>query len=283
MESQESVAVVGMGTMGRGIVEALLVSGFRVSCVDIDQAVVNSSVHKLKENLRKAFEKKRISENTEAMLERLKTGTSYDVVGSSSFVIEAVFENHRVKENVLKSVEPLLDRHAIMASNTSSLSVTALSSALGDPSRFVGLHFFNPAQKMPLVEIVRGARTSEDTLKRSIGLATALGKTPIIVKDSPGFVVNRLLIPYLLSAGKLLDEGVATAKDIDTCMKLGAGHPMGPFELSDLIGIDVIVDIAEELESSLPLPTRQALPISFRDLMEKKRFGRKTKGGFFDY
>lgn len=277
------MAVLGMGTMGRGIAEVFLTAGYEVACVEVSQEVMDSSTRTLRESLQRSFEKGRAKEGPEELLSRLSTSLGFDGLRGLSFAVEAVFEDLEEKRRALRTLEQVLDPDAVIATNTSSLSITKLSLALEDPSRLVGMHFFNPAPRMPLVEVVRGEKTSERALSHCVDLARQVGKTPVVVKDSPGFVVNRLLIPYLVSAGRLLDQGVASAKDIDTCMRLGAGHPMGPFELSDLIGIDVVIEIAEELAAEGVEEERAELPAAFTDLLGRGRLGRKTKGGFFDY
>ena len=283
MTADKRVGVLGMGTMGRGIVEVFLTTGYDVRCVEIDQRVITSSTDRLLKSLQNSFEKGRIKESPEGLLQRLTTSRDFDVLKGLPFAVEAIIEDLGEKQKTLATVEGILDPAAVIATNTSSLSITKLSRALKDPSRLVGMHFFNPAPRMQLVEVVRGDMTSEQALRQCVDLAKELGKVPIIVKDSPGFVVNRLLIPYLTEAGKLLDQQVASAKDIDTCMKLGAGHPMGPFELSDLIGIDVVIEIAKELHAEGVGGTDAKIPEAFKKLVEQGKLGRKTKGGFFDY
>ena len=283
MTSQQRAAVVGMGTMGSGIAEVLLVSGYSVDCVDSEREVIRISTRRLRENLEISKEKGRLKENPEDLLSRLRTGTNLQMVRGHSFAIEAIVEDYNQKCRVLRHVEALLGSDAILSTNTSSLSVTRLSEGLQRPGQFVGMHFFNPAPRMPLIEVVKGSKTSEDTLRFATETANGIGKTPIVVNDSPGFVVNRLLIPYILEAGRLLEEGVASTEKIDTCMKLGAGLPMGPFELADLIGIDVVVQIGNQFieEGIGELPVM--VPHVFRELLDKNRKGRKTRGGFYDY
>jgi 3-hydroxybutyryl-CoA dehydrogenase len=283
LTAQQRAAVVGMGTMGSGIVEVLLVSGYFVDCVDSEREVIQSSKSRLRENLEKSKEKGRLNENPEDLLSRLRTGTDIQMLRGHSFAVEAIVEDYEEKCKVLRQVEALFGSDAILSTNTSSLSITRLSDGLQRPAQFVGMHFFNPAPRMPLIEVIRGTKTSEDTLRFVTEMANGIGKTPIVVKDSPGFVVNRLLIPYILEAGRLLEEGVASAGDIDTCMKLGAGLPMGPLELADLIGIDVVVQIGNQfIEDGIgELPVR--VPNVFRELLDKNRTGRKTRGGFYDY
>lgn len=277
------IGVLGMGTMGRGIIEVFLTAGYEVACVEVSQEVVQSSTRTLKNNLRKSREKGRISEDPEELLARLSVSQDHETFMDLSFAVEAVFEDLEEKKKALSKLEEALDPGAVIATNTSSLSITKLSWALNNPSRLVGMHFFNPAPRMPLVEVVRGENTAEKALSHCVDLVRRIGKTPVVVNDSPGFVVNRLLIPYLMAAGKLLDQGVASAEDIDTCMKLGAGHPMGPFELSDLIGIDIVVDIAKELGADCLDEERYEIPAAFTGLLSQGRLGRKTKRGFFEY
>ena len=283
MTTDSRMAVLGMGTMGRGIIEVFLAAGYEITCIEVSHEVIRSSTDNLKDSLQKSFEKGKIKENPEALLKGLKTSIDYDILKGLLFAVEAVVEDFGEKEKVLRTVEQVLDPAAVIATNTSSLSITKLSRVLKDPSKLVGMHFFNPAPKMPLVEIVRSDKTSDKALMHCVDLAKEVGKIPVIIKDSPGFVVNRLLIPYLIEAGKLLDQGVASAKDIDSCMKLGAGHPMGPFELSDLVGIDVVIEIAKELRAEGVDGEQTEIPEAFTRLLNQGRLGRKTKGGFFDY
>lgn len=283
METYNRIGVLGMGTMGRGIVEVFLAAGYEVTCVEINQKVIRSSTDNLKDSLQKSLEKGKIKENPEALLKRLKTSVDYDILKGLPFAVEAVVEDFGEKEKVLRTVERVLDPAAVIATNTSSLSIAKLSRTLKDPSKLVGMHFFNPAPRMPLVEIVRSDKTSDKALKYCVDLAKEVGKTPVVIKDSPGFVVNRLLIPYLIEAGKLLDQGVASARDIDSCMRLGAGHPMGPFELSDLVGIDVVIEIVKGLRAEGVDRGQTEIPEAFTRLLNQGRLGRKTKGGFFDY
>lgn len=283
LTSPRRAAVVGMGTMGSGIAEVLLISGYSVDCVESEKEVIQISTRRLRDNLEKSKEKGSLKEDSEELLSRLRTGTDLDMVRGHSFAIEAIVEDFQDKCRVLRQVESLLEPDAILATNTSSLSVTRLSEGLQRPGQFIGMHFFNPAPRMPLMEVVKGPKTSEDTLRFVIETARGIGKTPIVVKDSPGFVVNRLLIPYILEAGRLLEDGVASARDIDTCMKLGAGLPMGPLELADLIGIDVVAQIGNQLIEEGIGKQPMMVPHVFRELLDKNRKGRKTRGGFFDY
>lgn len=216
------------------------------------------------------------------MLSRLRSGADYSLLKSAAVVIEAVYESMEVKRAVFSAVSKAVAPEALIGSNTSSLSITRMSEAVFRPERFAGIHFFNPVPVMKLVEIVPGDNTSSETVKRAEDFARELGKTPIQVKESPGFVVNRLLCPLMNEAAYLLMEGVASAEDIDTAMKLGANHPIGPLALADLVGIDVLLAIMEVLYKGLGDPKYKPCPL-LRVMTEKGHLGRKSGQGFFSY
>lgn len=282
MEMAPYIGVIGAGTMGRGIAETALVSGFSVILLDTSEELALRGVSAIKKSLERGVEKGRITaESMEEMMGRLTSGEDYSLLKDCGMVIEAVYEDLEVKSSVLSAVSRVVSPDALIGTNTSSLSVSKMAGAVITPERFVGIHFFNPVPVMKLVEIVPGEGTSETTLERA-RLARSMGKTPVMVKESPGFVVNRLLCPLMNEAAYLLMEGVATAEDIDTAMKLGANHPIGPLALADLVGIDVLLAIMEVLHSEMGDDKYKPCPL-LREMVEKGHLGRKSGQGFFSY
>jgi|LSQX01.1.fsa_nt_gb 3-hydroxybutyryl-CoA dehydrogenase len=283
MEMAPYIGVIGAGTMGRGIAETALVSGFSVILLDTSEELALRGVSAIKKSLERGVEKGRITaESMEEMMGRLTSGEDYSLLKDCGMVIEAVYEDLEVKSSVLSAVSRVVSPDALIGTNTSSLSVSKMAGAVVTPERFVGIHFFNPVPVMKLVEIVPGEGTSETTLERARELARSMGKTPVMVKESPGFVVNRLLCPLMNEAAYLLMEGVATAEDIDTAMKLGANHPIGPLALADLVGIDVLLAIMEVLHSEMGDDKYKPCPL-LREMVEKGHLGRKSGQGFFSY
>ena len=282
--------VIGVGTMGRGIAESLLVAGFDVVLVDQSSAQVEKGVDSIRKSFRRGVDKGRLTlAQMEEMLARLQTGSDYSAVKDVSLVLEAVYENMEVKRDVLTAVSAVVAADVLIGSNTSSLSVTGMAEAVQNPGRFLGVHFFNPVPVMKLVEIVPGAETLTEYVAKAMDLAKDMGKTPVAVKESPGFIVNRLLCPLMNEAAYLVQEEVASAEDIDTAMKLGANHPIGPLALADLVGIDVLYAIMETLQNDLGGPERPELSAKYRpcpllrEMMDEGRLGRKTGRGFFSY
>jgi len=232
-----SVGVLGAGTMGQGIAQAFAMGGYDVLVTDVDSSVAERGVQRIIERLEKDRQKGRITDEERArMISAIRV--SEDLSGCD-LIIEAVWEDLETKRKVLKGIKS----DGIIATNTSSISITSLSQSVERPERFIGIHFFNPVPVMKLVELVVGELTSDETLEKARRIVESIGKTPVVVKDSPGFVVNRILIPEINEACFLLMEGVATKEDIDSAMKLGANHPMGPLALADLIGLDVCLNI----------------------------------------
>jgi 3-hydroxybutyryl-CoA dehydrogenase len=281
------VAVVGFGTMGTGIAQVFAQSGFEVVAVDVSEEILRRGVETIVSGpfgLRRLVERGRITEEQmREVLSRIRTTTNLaEAVSSADFVIEAVFEDLEVKRRVFRDVDTHAPKHAILASNTSTLSITALAAATSRPDRVVGMHFFNPPQVMKLVEIVRGLQTSDETVEVVKGLAERLGKTPVVCRDVPGFIANRVGIIAILEAIRLYDQGVASAKDIDTAMKLGYNWPMGPLELADFIGLDVLLSIAEVLYRETGNPAYHP-PTVLRRLVAAGYLGRKSGRGFYTY
>jgi 3-hydroxybutyryl-CoA dehydrogenase len=281
------VAIVGFGTMGTGIAQVFAQSGFEVVAVDVSEEVLRRGVETIVSGpfgLRRLVERGRITEEQmREVLSRIRTTTNLaEAVSSADLVVEAVFEDLEVKRRVFRDVDAHAPKHAILASNTSTLSITALAAATSRPDRVVGMHFFNPPQVMKLVEIVRGLQTSDETVEVVKGLAERLGKTPVVCRDVPGFIANRVGIIAILEAIRLYDQGVASARDIDTAMKLGYNWPMGPLELADFIGLDVLLSIAEVLYRETGNPAYHP-PTILRRLVAAGYLGRKSGRGFYTY
>ncbi|HCF88907.1 MAG TPA: 3-hydroxybutyryl-CoA dehydrogenase [Firmicutes bacterium] len=286
----ERILVVGAGTMGSGIAQAIAEGGRQALLADAIPGAAEKAKGRIAVSLDKAIAKGKITPDVkEAVLGRITAlgdfkeiaaGTAVDA--AVDMVIEAITENAAVKKELFSELDKVLGPQAIFASNTSALSVTELARATSRPERFIGMHFFNPAPIMKLVEIIRGADTAEGTFEAVRVLAGQLGKTPVTVNEAPGFVVNRLLVPMINEAVYALMEGVASAEDIDTAMKLGAGHPMGPLALADMIGLDVCLAIMEALDAEFGDPKYRPCPL-LRKMVRAGRLGRKSGRGFFDY
>ena len=238
--SIQIVGIIGAGTMGNGIAQACAVSGLQVVMVDISEAAVQKGIATVAGSLDRLIKKEKITAaDKDAALARIQGSTSYEDLKKAQIVIEAATENHALKVKILQQIDALVAPEVILASNTSSISITQLAAATSRPDRFIGMHFFNPVPMMALVEIIRGLQTSDATHDAVKALAEALGKSPITVKNSPGFVVNRILVPMINEAFFVLAEGIATPEDIDAGMKLGCNQPIGPLALADMIGLDV--------------------------------------------
>jgi 3-hydroxybutyryl-CoA dehydrogenase len=279
----KKIGVVGAGQMGHGIAQVMLRAGHKVLLLDISQDFIEAGAKRVAKGLARDVEKARMTaEEREQALERLKPTTVVADLAEADFIIEAVTEKFDAKVGVYRSLEPHCRPEAILASNTSSISITRLAAATQRPDRFVGLHFFNPVPVMKLVEVVPGLQTSPETVDKAIALAASAGKTPVRVNDFPGFVSNRVLMPMINEAVFCLMEGVADAQGIDSVMKLGMNHPMGPLELADLIGLDVCLDILKVLYESLRDPKYRPCPL-LEKLTAAGWLGRKTGRGFYEY
>jgi len=277
------VLVAGAGQMGAGIVQVSAVAGLDVVMVDVADEFVARGMAGIEKGLARLVDKGRMEADArDAALARIATGTDIAAGADADLFIEAAPESMDLKRDLFARAAATLRPDAVIATNTSSLSVTALAESVGDPGRFVGIHFFNPVPLMALVEVVRGARTSDTTMEEARGFAEKVGKTPITVSDAPGFVVNRILFPMINEAAQAFTEGVATAEDIDTGLKLGANFPMGPLALADLVGLDTTTAILETLERELgDVKYRPAAVLG--ELVEAGKLGRKSGAGFYEY
>ena len=278
-----TVGIIGAGTMGNGIAQACAVSGVQVVMVDISDAAVAKGVATVASSLDRLIKKEKITEADKATaLARITTSTSYDALKSAQLVIEAATENYELKLKILRLADALLAPEVIIASNTSSISITKLAAATSRPDRFIGMHFFNPVPMMALVEIIRGLQTSDATHDAVKAMALVLGKSPITVKNAPGFVVNRILVPMINEAFFVLAEGLATPEDIDAGMKLGCNQPIGPLALADMIGLDVCLAVMDVYLAEFGDSKYRACPL-LKEMVAAGRLGRKTKHGVYQY
>lgn len=279
----EKIFVLGAGTMGAGIAQAFISRGYEVILRDIKDEYVDRGLEGIKKNLSKLVDKGRLTVDAmEDMLCKVSGTTNLELAEDCDLVIEAAIENMEIKKNIFGELDKLCKYETIFATNTSSLSITEIASATNRPDRCIGMHFFNPAPVMKLIEIIKGIATSEDTYNAVKVLAIAMGKEPIKVQEAPGFVVNRILVPMLNEAVGVLAEGTASAEDIDKAMMLGANHPMGPLTLSDFIGNDIVLAIMEVLYNETGDPKYRPHSL-LRKYVRAGYLGRKTRKGFFDY
>jgi 3-hydroxybutyryl-CoA dehydrogenase len=281
--SISTVGIVGAGTMGNGIAQACAVSGLNVVMVDISDAAVAKGIATVSGSLDRLLKKEKISAADKAVtMARIKGSTSYEDLKGAQLVIEAATENYELKVKIVKQLDALLDSDVIIATNTSSISITKLAAVTGRADRFIGMHFFNPVPMMALVEIIRGLQTSDATHDAVHAMATALGKTPITVKNNPGFVVNRILVPMINEAFFVLAEGLATPEDIDAGMKLGCNQPIGPLALADMIGLDVCLAVMDVYISEFNDSKYRPCPL-LKEMVAAGRLGRKTGQGVYSY
>ena len=279
----QTVGIVGAGTMGNGIAQACAVSGIQVVMVDISDAAVAKGVATVSGSLDRLVKKEKITAaDKDAALARIKTSTSYDDLKVAQLVIEAATENFELKVKILKQLDSLLAPEVLVATNTSSISITQLGAVTGRADRFIGMHFFNPVPMMALVEIIRGLQTSDATHDAVQALAKALGKSPITVKNAPGFVVNRILVPMINEAFFVLAENLATPEDIDAGMKLGCNQPIGPLALADMIGLDVCLAVMNVYLTEYGDSKYRPCPL-LKEMVAAGRLGRKTGRGVYTY
>ena len=279
----EKIFVLGAGTMGAGIVQAFAQKGYEVIIRDIKDEFVERGLAGINKNLSKLVSKGKITDEAkEDILSRISGTTDMNLAADCDLVVEAAIENMKIKKEIFAELDKICKPETILASNTSSLSITEVASATSRPEKVIGMHFFNPAPVMKLVEIIRGMATSQETFNSVKELSLAIGKDPVEVVEAPGFVVNRILIPMINEASFILQEGIASVEDIDTAMKFGANHPMGPLALGDLIGLDVCLAIMDVLYNETG-DTKYRASSTLRKYVRAGWLGRKTGKGFYNY
>ena len=279
----ERVGVIGAGTMGNGIAQACAMAGVAVVMVDVAQAAVDRGIAAIGASLERLQKKDRITGDARtAALAHVRGSIAYGDLAGANLIVEAATENVELKLSILRKLDGLAAPDTILASNTSSISITALAAVVSRPERFLGMHFFNPVPMMALVELIRGLQTSDDTLRVVRAFAERLGKTPIVVKNSPGFVVNRILCPMINESIFALQEGLASADDIDNGMRLGCNHPIGPLALADMIGLDVMLAVMNVFYADFNDPKYRPAPL-LKEMVAAGYLGRKTKRGFYRY
>jgi 3-hydroxybutyryl-CoA dehydrogenase len=279
----KNIGIIGAGTMGNGIAQACAVVGIKATMMDVNAAALEKGLATVSGSLDRLIKKEKITaDQKSAAMALVKTTQTLTDLAACDFVIEAATENEALKIKILKELDAVLKPDTIIATNTSSISITQLAAATTRPDRFIGMHFFNPVPLMALVELIRGLATSDATLAAAHAFSVSLGKTPITVKNSPGFVVNRILCPMINEAIFCLQEGLATAEDIDAGMKLGCNHPIGPLALADMIGLDIMLAVMNVLYDGFNDPKyRPALLL--KDMVAAGYLGRKTGRGFYNY
>ena len=276
------VGVVGAGTMGLGIAQTFATAGHDVTMVDVGADQLERATAKIKSSLELLEKKSKLPASSSDIARRIRTATDVSALRDAEFVVEAAFEDPKVKGELFAKLDAVAPKDVILASNTSSISIDGLAGRTSRPERVAGMHFMNPVPIMQLVEVVRGPRTSDETLASVVDLAKKLGKTPVVSADRPGFIANRILMPMINEAFRALDEKIGTAEDIDTVMTLGMNHPIGPLRLADLIGLDVCASVMDVLARDLG-DERYAPPKNLRALVKAGRLGRKSGQGVYSY
>jgi 3-hydroxybutyryl-CoA dehydrogenase len=279
----KQVGVVGCGAMGAGIAQLSLQAGYSVIVREMDETLLRKGMDRVKNGLEKLLQKGTLSAaDKDAMLQRLSGTVSFGELAACDIIVEAVFEDIKIKKDLFKNLDSLCKKETILASNTSSLSVSDMAAATSRPAQFIGMHFFNPATVMPLVEIIKTIATSPDTLQTALDFSKSLGKVPVLAKDNAGFIVNLFLTPYLMDAMRAAGEGVASVEHIDMAMKLGCNHPMGPLMLADFIGLDVLIKGAATLFEEYK-DKRYAPPPILKRMVTMGYLGLKSGRGFYDW
>jgi 3-hydroxybutyryl-CoA dehydrogenase len=282
-QTVRTVGIIGAGQMGSGIAHVCAVAGYDVRLTDVSEEALGRAVAAIGRNIDRAVSKGKLAEaDKKAAMQRITTGTDFAVFGGCDIVIEAATEKEEVKREIFRKLVPHLGKDAIIASNTSSISITRLAAATDRPGRFIGMHFMNPVPVMTLVELIRGIATEEGTFQTVRDIALRLGKTPVAAEDFPAFIVNRILLPMINEAVYTLYEGVGSVDAIDTALRLGANHPMGPLELADFIGLDVCLSVMQVLYEGLADSKYRPCPLLVK-YVEAGWLGRKANRGFYDY
>ncbi|MEZ0603111.1 3-hydroxybutyryl-CoA dehydrogenase [Paraburkholderia sp. IW21] len=281
--SIQKVGVIGAGTMGNGIAQVCAVAGLQVAMIDISEAAVTHGRATIESSLERLVRKDKLSvADQAAALARVSGSTDHAALKGAGLIIEAATENPEIKLRILRQIEEAADDGAIIATNTSSISITLLAAVLKQPARFIGMHFFNPVPVMALLEVIRGLQTSDETHVKTLAFAQTIGKTAITARNSPGFAVNRILVPMINEAIFTLQEGLATADDIDAGMRLGCNHPIGPLALADLIGLDTLLAVMQVFYEGFNDPKYRPAPL-LREMVAAGRIGRKSGRGFYSY
>jgi 3-hydroxybutyryl-CoA dehydrogenase len=277
------IGVIGAGTMGNGIAQVCAAAGLQVAMIDVSDAAVERGLKTIDGNLERLIKKDRLAAaDKPGILARIQGGNDYAVLKDADLVIEAATENLELKLRILRQVDELVGPDCVIASNTSSISITQLAVVVRNPQRFIGLHFFNPVPVMGLLEVIRGLQTADETHARAMAFAGLVGKTAVSVKNAPGFAVNRILVPMINEAIFVLQEGLASAADIDAGMQLGCNHPIGPLALADLIGLDTLLAIMQVLYDGFDDSKYRPAPL-LKEMVAAGRLGRKSGQGFFSY
>src|SRR5208283_5248330 len=281
----KTVGVVGAGTMGNGIAQVAATAGYNVIMSDIEDRFVQSGIKNVDKFLAKSVEKGKMSgDEKSAIMGRIKGTTKIEDMKDADVVVEVVLEKMDLKKQIFKQLDEITKKDAILATNTSSMSITEIATATARPDRVVGMHFFNPVPLMKLVEVIRGLKTSDETVATTMELSKKLGKEPVEVKvDVPGFLANRLMIAVAIEAIKLYEQGIASKEDVDKAAKLGLNYPMGPFELMDLTGIDINYHVMDYFHKELPKELKWDPPLTIKNMVKAGVLGRKTGAGWYNY